>query len=172
MRVSLLHREQIPFAPQPLKKDLEAAIVNFACNDGAISRHYSEFTCSLLRRNFMPNPFAHLELNTTDLDQSKAFYSKLFDWELKDTEMPSGTYTTFGAGKGAGGGMMRQPIPGAPSFWVPYVEVTDIKASTALARTLGATVHLDSEKMPGIGSISVLQDPAGASFGLWESEKK
>ena len=118
----------------------------------------------------MPNPFVHIELNTTDLDKSKAFYSKLFEWELKDTEMPSGTYTTIGVGKGTGGGIMRQPMPGAPSFWVPYVEVTDIKTSTTLARTLGATVHLDSEKMVGIGSISVLQDPAGASFGLFQPE--
>jgi predicted enzyme related to lactoylglutathione lyase len=155
-----------------LKKDFLAEIVNFICNGGATWRHYCQFICSSIRRNFMPNPFAHIELNTTDLDKSKAFYSKLFDWELKDVEMPSGTYTTIGVGKGTGGGMMRQPMPGAPSFWVPYVEVTDIKASTALAKTLGAAVHLDSEKMAGIGSISVLQDPAGASFGLWQPEKK
>ena len=118
----------------------------------------------------MAHPFVHHELHTTDRDQSTAFYSKLFEWELKDTEMPSGTYTTIGVGKGTGGGIMRQPMPGAPSFWVPYVEVTDIKTATTLARTLGATVHLDSEKMVGIGSISVLQDPAGASFGLFQPE--
>lgn len=28
----------------------------------------------------MANPFVHVELNTTDPDQAKAFYRRLFDW--------------------------------------------------------------------------------------------
>ena len=30
----------------------------------------------------MANPFVYVELNTTDLSPSKAFYSKLLDWKL------------------------------------------------------------------------------------------
>ena len=51
----------------------------------------------------MPNPFVHVELNTTDLDQAKAFYGKLFDWTLEDTPMPGGTYTLIKVGQGTGG---------------------------------------------------------------------
>ena len=35
----------------------------------------------------MSNPFVHVELNTTDVDKAKSFYSKLFDWELEDMDM-------------------------------------------------------------------------------------
>jgi predicted enzyme related to lactoylglutathione lyase len=31
----------------------------------------------------MPNPFIHVELNSTDVEKSKAFYRKLFDWAWK-----------------------------------------------------------------------------------------
>ncbi len=54
----------------------------------------------------MPNPFVHLELNSTDVDKSKAFYGGLFDWELQDIPMGDMTYTTIRVGKGTGGGMM------------------------------------------------------------------
>src|SRR5579872_7358026 len=60
----------------------------------------------------MPNPFCHVELNTTDVKKAKDFYGKLFDWKLED--MP-GDYTMIGVGEGTGGGMMKNPIPGAPS---------------------------------------------------------
>jgi predicted enzyme related to lactoylglutathione lyase len=32
----------------------------------------------------MTNRFVYVELNTTDVSPSKAFYSKLFDWKLED----------------------------------------------------------------------------------------
>ena len=36
----------------------------------------------------MGNPFVHAELMTTDVAKAKAFYGKLFDWQLEDTQMP------------------------------------------------------------------------------------
>jgi catechol 2,3-dioxygenase-like lactoylglutathione lyase family enzyme len=59
----------------------------------------------------MANPFVHVELNTTDVDKAKAFYTKLFDWELRDMPMPSGMYTTIGVGEGTGGGLTKQMMP-------------------------------------------------------------
>ena len=36
-------------------------------------------------------------------------------------------------GEGTGGGLMKQMMPGAPSSWLAYVVVDDVKASTAKA---------------------------------------
>ena len=66
----------------------------------------------------MGNPFCHVELNTTDVNKAKAFYTKLFDWELEDIPMPDGAYSMIKVGEGTGGGLMKNPIPGAPSFWL------------------------------------------------------
>ena len=50
----------------------------------------------------MPNPFVHVELNSTDPQKSKDFYGKLFDWKLEDMPMQQGTYTMIGVGTGTG----------------------------------------------------------------------
>jgi uncharacterized protein len=118
----------------------------------------------------MANPFVHVELNTTDLDKAKAFYGNLFDWKLEDAQMPVGTYTMVDVGSGTGGGMMKQMIPGAPSSWLAYVLVSDIKTATEKARALGATILRDGDEVPGMGWFSIIIDPTGAMLGLWQAK--
>ena len=92
----------------------------------------------------MANPFVHVELATTDIDKAKSFYRSLFDWKLNDVDMGGGmTYTLIEVGDGTGGGMMKHPMPGAPSAWVPYVDVADVNAATAKATSLGAKILRD-----------------------------
>src|SRR4030081_2881782 len=98
----------------------------------------------------MPNAFVHVELNTTDVDKAKAFYGKLFAWELEDVQMPDMVYTMIKTG-GTGGGIMKNPMPGVPSFWLAYVEVDDIRAATDKAKWLGAKVMKDVTEVPGAG---------------------
>ncbi len=116
----------------------------------------------------MANPFVHVELSTTDLDQAKTFYGKLFDWKMEEIPMPGGSYTMIAVGEGTGGGMMKHPVPGAPSAWLPYVLVDDIKAATQKAKSLGATVMKDVTEVMEMGWLSVIIDPTGAALGLWQ----
>lgn len=119
----------------------------------------------------MANPFVHIELSSTDVTKAKTFYSRLFNWELKDMPMPDFTYTTIGVGEGTGGGMMKQMQPNAPSMWIPYVLVDDVEASTDKVRTLGGKVFKDVTEVPNMGWFSIIQDPTGAVLGLWKSMK-
>lgn len=119
----------------------------------------------------MPNPFVHVELSTTDVAQAKSFYGKLFDWKLKDMLMAGGAYTMIEVGEGTGGGLMKHPIQGAPSMWLAYVDVDDVKAATAKAKSLGGTVLKDVTEVPGMGWFSLVSDPTGAAFGLWQTKK-
>jgi len=120
----------------------------------------------------MGNPFVHVELNTNDLSKAKTFYSKLFDWKLEDLYMPGNGYTLIKVCEGTGGGMMKQPAPGAPSAWVAYVGVDDIKAATQKAKSLGAKIMMDSHEIPGIGWFSTIVDPTGAVLNLWKPVAK
>ncbi len=113
----------------------------------------------------MANPFCHVELNTTDVNKAKTFYTKLFDWKLEDVP---GDYTMIKVGEGTGGGLMKNPIPGAPSFWLSYVLVDDIEAATKKAKSLGATVMKDVTEVMGAGWLSIIADPTGAHLGLWK----
>jgi len=114
----------------------------------------------------MANPFVHIELQTQDVEKSKKFYASLFDWKLE--EIPGMDYTIINVGEGTGGGMMKKPVPGIPDNWLPYILVADVAASTKKARALGATICKDLTEIPGFGWFSVISDPTGATFALWQ----
>jgi uncharacterized protein len=119
----------------------------------------------------MANPFVHVELNTTDVAKAKAFYGKLFDWKMEDIPMPDFTYTTLSVGEGTGGGLMKNPMPGVPSFWLAYVLVDDINAATQKAKSLGAKIVKEVTEVKDMGWLSIIQDPTGAGLGLWKPKK-
>ena len=119
----------------------------------------------------MANPFVHVELSSNDVGAAKAFYGKLFDWKLEDTPMgPDMTYTMISVGEGTGGGMMKNMMPGSPSFWLAYVLVDDIGAATKKAESLGAKIVKDSIEVPDMGWLSIIADPTGAALGLWQTK--
>jgi uncharacterized protein len=116
----------------------------------------------------MSNPFAHIELTTSDLGAAKKFYKKLFDWKLDDMKSGDGmVYTMIKPGKGPGGGMQAKPMPEAPVTWMPYVEVPDVKRAIAKATKLGAKPVLPFMDIGSMGTIGVFLDPAGAMLGVW-----
>ena len=116
----------------------------------------------------MANPFVHVELHTKDLAKAKAFYGKLFGWQLQDMPMPGGggAYTMIGVGDGVGGGMMTDGD--APPHWLAYVGVDDIHAATKRAKELGATVLQDVLEVGEYGTMSIIRDPTGATLALWK----
>ena len=62
--------------------------------------------------------------------QSKSFYQSLFSWQLQEMDMGGGmSYTMINVGEGTGGGMMKHPVPGAPSAWLAYALVDDVTAA-------------------------------------------
>ena len=120
----------------------------------------------------MANPFVHVELNTPDPEKAKAFYSKLFEWELEEIQnsaVPDAKYTIVKVGKGTGGGIMKQ-VPDGPTGWLAYVAVDDIHAATKKAQSLGAKIMKDVTEVPGMGWLSFIQDPTGSLLGLWQSK--
>ena len=117
----------------------------------------------------MPNPFAHIELTTDNLKAAQKFYGKVFAWKL--SEMPGMNYTMIDVGTGTGGGMQSKPMPDAPTGWMPYVQVDDVKATIAKATKAGATAMLPYQEVGDMGAIGVFADPNGAVIGVWEAKQ-
>ena len=120
----------------------------------------------------MANPFVHVELSTNDVAKAKSFYSKLFDWKMEDVPMDGGAYTMISVGEGTGGGLMKHPMPGAPSMWLSYVLVDDVDAATSKVKALGGTVLKDKTEVMGMGWLAIIVDPTGAMLGLWKAKQK
>lgn len=116
----------------------------------------------------MANPFVHVELNTDDPAKARAFYAKVFRWQLEDVPMPGGPYTMVKVGDGTGGGILKKPMPSAPTAWLPYVQVDDLAKTIAAAREHGAQIVLEKTEVPGMGVYGIFVDPTGAALGVWE----
>ena len=110
------------------------------------------------------------ELLTTDPDGALAFYSRLAGWTDEPKDMgPMGTYHVQNLGSAQAGGIMRNPMPGAPSMWVSYFFTTDLEGDTAKGAALGGSVCVPPTPIPGVGRFSYLTDPSGAMFALFSA---
>jgi uncharacterized protein len=116
----------------------------------------------------MPGSFVHLELNTDDTDRAKEFYQQLFGWKYQDWPMGDSMYYGLVTPEPPGGGIQTNPMPHAPSQWVPYVSVEDIHDTVARARSAGAEIVVDFMKVGESGELAILRDPSGATLGLWK----
>ena len=116
----------------------------------------------------MANPFLHIELLTGDVAQAKRFYTNLFDWKLEDLPVADAEpYPLIKPGEGPNGGIFAMSAGGRP-YWLTYIRVDDIKSSVAKATQLGATIVEDIAEFAEYGWASVLADPEGAVFAIWQ----
>jgi len=115
------------------------------------------------------NSYGWAELNSRGVDKAKPFYTKLFGWGEKKSEMAEGQeYTEFLAGgESIAGGMEMNPMvpKEVPSYWLVYFNVSDVDKAHQKATQLGAKSMLEPQDFPG-GRFAILSDPQGAAFGL------
>ncbi|MBZ0112307.1 MAG: VOC family protein [Thermoanaerobaculia bacterium] len=116
----------------------------------------------------MPNPFCYTELHTQKPQETGAFYSKLLDWKLTTSDTPMGPYTMIDTQSSHSGGVLVTENGG--SQWVPYIQVDSLETSTDRAKELGAEAIKELVPVPGMGRFSLLVDPGGATFGLWQQD--
>jgi hypothetical protein len=66
--------------------------------------------------------------------------------------------------------MCACPDAEVPPHWLAYVGVDDVRATTARARELGATIVQDAMEISGYGWFSVFVDPTGATLAIWQAK--
>jgi predicted enzyme related to lactoylglutathione lyase len=112
--------------------------------------------------------FVWNELNTRDLEASKAFYTEVFGWVPDGAAMEGMDYTEWKLGDNPVAGMMTMPdmVPSeVPGYWLVYFAVDDTDATVAQATELGAAVLVPPTDIPP-GRFAVLTDPEGATFAV------
>src|SRR5262245_51028989 len=123
-----------------------------------------------------PGTFSWPELATTDQKGGTAFYRDLFGWIVNDMPMgPDEVYSMFemrGAPVGAAYTMRPEERQhGAPPHWNSYVTVPSADDATKRAQELGGKVFAPPFDVMDVGRMSVLQDPTGAVFQVWEPKR-
>jgi uncharacterized protein len=122
-----------------------------------------------------PGSLTWTELSTRDTEAAKKFYTSLFGWKEKTSTGGGMTYTEFSAGDEPFAGMMEMNAQMVamhiPPHWLSYFQVADVDATASKARELGGSVAVPPMDIPGTGRFSVIQDPAGATFALYQPKR-
>jgi uncharacterized protein len=123
------------------------------------------------RMSYEPGTFCWVELSTSDPDAAKAFYGGLFGWEADDRPIPDGgVYSMMQLGGEAVAGIQRKPEQqeSLPPYWFNYISVASADDAAAAAKEAGGSVHMDPFDVMEAGRMTVIMDPAGAAFGVWQ----
>jgi uncharacterized protein len=108
------------------------------------------------------------ELATTDLERAQSFFADLLGWEYEADE--GGYVSIMNAGR-LNGGMRAQPEQerGIPPSWLPYFTVENAEDAGRRAGELGARPLVPITEIH-VGRFTVLADPQGAAFALFEGQ--
>jgi uncharacterized protein len=112
------------------------------------------------------NPLVYFELMVSDVEKSKAFYGKVFDWKFeKDKSMD---YTMIRTGQEPGGGMMKKPDQ-APMFALSvYFQVDDIDDTLKKVEAAGGKRGMPRQEIPDMGWWAMFFDPDGIPVMIWQ----
>lgn len=110
-----------------------------------------------------------IELSTSDMPASQAFYTGLFGWEVEPSNPDFGGYTNFLLDGGRIAGSMHKPDeqPG-PDSWFVYLASSDCAATVASAETAGAEVLVPAMPVLDLGTMAFLMAPDGSVVGVWQ----
>lgn len=120
--------------------------------------------------------FCWPELATSDTAGAKKFYTGLFGWATQDDDVGGGMIYTMASLNGKSVGALyaiteEMKKMKVPPNWLQYVSVDDVDSSTEKAKKLGGAVTQEPMDVVDIGRMSVIQDPTGAVFALWQPKK-
>ncbi|HYD53736.1 MAG TPA: VOC family protein [Gemmatimonadaceae bacterium] len=108
----------------------------------------------------------------SDLAGARAFYGAVLGWGEQEFPMGDTPYVMWTVNGAPMGGFM--PLPeeakahGAPQHWLTYFGTDDVDASTAQVREAGGQVMVPPQDIPTVGRFSVVSDPFGALFALYQ----
>jgi uncharacterized protein len=126
------------------------------------------------RTNYAHGTPSWIDLQTTDQAAAKQFYAGLFGWTYDDLPAsPDGSLvysmaTLKGQHVAAIAPLGEQAEQGVPPHWNSYVTVDDVEAAAAKVAGAGGTVIAPPFDVLDAGRMSVVQDPTGAVFELWQ----
>jgi predicted enzyme related to lactoylglutathione lyase len=126
---------------------------------------------------YKPGEFCWSDLGTTDVAGAKKFYRGIFGCTFKDFPM-AGTDETYSMLRVGGKDIAAIfPMPAdmrkakvKPS-WNPFISVKSASGTAKKVKAAGGKVIVRPTKVMDAGHAAKVQDPSGATFGLWQPGK-
>jgi predicted enzyme related to lactoylglutathione lyase len=117
-----------------------------------------------------------VDLQTTNQDAAKAFYSGVFGWTYDDQPMPQGAvYSMAMLGGNPVAAIAPQPpelaAAGAPPMWNTYIAVDSVDDAAGKVEAAGGKVAMAPFDVMDAGRMAFVIDPAGAAVALWQANQ-
>jgi len=122
-----------------------------------------------------PGTACYVELVSPDPDGSRDFYMTLFGWDVRNEDLGEhGIYTQFLKDGDVVAALFKlsdeMAAAGTPPNWGVYLSVEDVDKEAERAKDLGASVIMGPMDVFTHGRMTVLGDPQGAVFCLWQAK--
>lgn len=125
------------------------------------------------RTSYPHGTFCWVDNATTEQERAKAFYASLFGWTYDDRPVDDGVTYSMALldGKPVAAIAPQQQdeaAAGIPPHWNSYVTVDDVDAASTRVDPVGGRLHMDPFDVMDAGRMTVVGDPTGAVFCLWQ----
>ena len=120
------------------------------------------------RTSYHPGEPTWIDLASSDLAASHAFYTGLFGWEAGESDPDFGGYGMYTLGGKSVAGFAPLMFPGQPEAWSCYVSVADADKTAELVKAHGGTVHAEPMDVGDLGRMAFFVDPAQGFIGIWQ----
>jgi predicted enzyme related to lactoylglutathione lyase len=113
-----------------------------------------------------------VDLATSDAGAARDFYSKLFGWKIEVDPDPQ--YGGYGMAKIAGkdvAGIGPKMMAEAPSAWTVYIGSANAADTAKKAEAAGGKIIAPPMEVGPQGVMTIIADPSGAMFGVWQSKQ-
>jgi uncharacterized protein len=118
----------------------------------------------------------HFEIHADDPRRAANFYQEVFGWQIQKWDGPA-DYWLVTTGKppepGIDGAILqrRGPINGdAVIAYVCTIDVVSVDDTIAKITSLGGTIALPKDPVPGVGWLAYAKDTEGNIFGVMQSD--
>jgi len=124
-----------------------------------------------------PGTFCWTDLGSKNVAGAAKFYQRIFGWTSRDQPMGGSGFvysTMLVKGRDACAVYPmddEQRKRKAPPCWLPYLCVRSAARTARKAKAAGGRICLGPLKVMEHGRLAIMQDPTGATFGLWQPAK-
>jgi predicted enzyme related to lactoylglutathione lyase len=117
-----------------------------------------------------------VDLQTTDQNAAKVFYTGLFGWTYDDQPMPQGPVYSMAMLGGNSVAAIAPQSPemaaaGAPPMWNTYLAVDSVDDAVTKVEAAGGKVAMAPFDIMDAGRMAFVIDPAGAAVALWQANE-
>ena len=109
-----------------------------------------------------------IDLGVPDVEQSAAFYTALFGWEVEIGPAEIGHYSNATLRGLPVAAIADQQQPGMV-FWTTYLAVDDVDATVAKVEPAGGSILVPPMDVMQFGRMAVITDAGGAQVSLWQA---